>query len=250
MATLPASLRLTCWVASFSVHGAALIAASHGPEAAAGAERTPSRDILVDLASELETQPSERQTTSAQKGSIAPPTHHHPYPVRWDHDAHPHDPWLVHPPIAAASEAASVRETETQRAPPMRFTMVVASDNRPPALGTPGAPAKGPASDPDPGGDALPLPEERVSSPARLATPIAPPYPPEARAQEIEADVVLAIVVRSNGEVADARVVQRAGFGFDEAALRAVRAARFIPAQNDARRVAVQMRWTVSFRLR
>src|SRR5260370_17841832 len=90
-----------------------------------------------------------------------------------------------------------------------------------------------PALDPALGGDVSPLPEEIVSSPARLATLMSPAYPAEARAQEVEADVVLTIVVTSAGEVSDARIVHAAGFGFDEAALSAARAARFTPAQRD-----------------
>ncbi len=99
------------------------------------------------------------------------------------------------------------------------------------------------------GADSLPLPEEAVSAPARLANPLAPTYPPEARAQELEADVVLAIVVASTGEVVEQRVLKTAGAVFDDEALRAMRSARFIPAQRDGRRVAVRMRWSVSFRL-
>jgi len=79
---------------------------------------------------------------------------------------------------------------------------------------------------------------------------VSPAYPAEARAQEIEANVVLALVVSSLGAVEDARVVKGAGFGFDEAARSSIRRARFVPARHQGQAVAVRMRWTVSFRLR
>jgi protein TonB len=82
-----------------------------------------------------------------------------------------------------------------------------------------------------------------------LVAPVAPKYPPEARSQEIEADVVLGIVVGTSGQVADARVLQPAGYGFDREALSAIRNARFRPAELDGQPVAVRMRWSVSFRL-
>jgi TonB family protein len=78
---------------------------------------------------------------------------------------------------------------------------------------------------------------------------IAPVYPTEARAQGVEADVVLAIVVTAAGTVSQARVEKRAGFGFDEAVLAAVRAARFTAAQREGRAVPVRMRLAYSFRL-
>jgi TonB family protein len=175
---------------------------------------------------------------------VPPPAHTHPYPVAMDHDAHPHDPSLVHLPFApaATSPEAMVATPPT----PARFSMTVTTT---PAV-APAASAWRVDAAPESGSDSAPLSEDDVSSPARLATAMSPAYPSEARAQEIEADVVLAIVVASTGEVVDARVLKAAGFGFDQEALRAVRAARFIPARHEGRRVAVQMRWAVSFRLR
>ena len=62
--------------------------------------------------------------------------------------------------------------------------------------------------------------------------------------------MALEIVVDAGGHVMDARVTKRAGFGFDDAALAAVRTYRFAPAQHEGRAVGVRMRWSVSFRLR
>ena len=98
--------------------------------------------------------------------------------------------------------------------------------------------------------DDAPLPEQNVSSPARLAQGAAPAYPPDAREDGVEADVPMEIVVSGAGAVESARVVQRAGHGLDEAALAAVRRFRFTPASKDGRPVRVRMRWTMQFRLR
>jgi protein TonB len=89
----------------------------------------------------------------------------------------------------------------------------------------------------------------QVSSPARLVTRAGVVYPPEARAQEIETDVRVEIVVDETGRVVAARSLSNAGYGLDDAALRAIRRYRFAPATKDGRPVRIRMRWTVQFRL-
>jgi periplasmic protein TonB len=91
--------------------------------------------------------------------------------------------------------------------------------------------------------------EAGVSSRARLLEGTPPEYPPAARAAAVEADLPLEIVVDAGGTVVDARLLKHAGFGLDEAALRAVRGYRFIPAQRAGHGVSVRMRWVVDFRL-
>jgi protein TonB len=88
-----------------------------------------------------------------------------------------------------------------------------------------------------------------VSTPPRLIGSIAPAYPPEAAAQGIESSVVVSFVVTTTGAVADVQLVKRAGHGLDEAALRAVQGARYLPARHGGRAVAVRKRITVSFAL-
>jgi TonB family protein len=95
-----------------------------------------------------------------------------------------------------------------------------------------------------------PLREDLATVPARLLASSAPVYPPTARASEAEADVPLSIVIDTSGRVVDAKVIVSAGHPFDEAALMAVRAYRFLPAQRNGARVRVRMRWVVQFRLR
>jgi protein TonB len=92
--------------------------------------------------------------------------------------------------------------------------------------------------------------ERDVSQRAKLVSASEVSYPSEARAAEIEAEVPVEIVVAATGHVADARSLTRTGYGLDDAALRAIRGYRFEPALRAGRRVAVRMRWQVSFRLR
>jgi protein TonB len=89
-----------------------------------------------------------------------------------------------------------------------------------------------------------------VAVPARLMASAALVYPAPARAAEVEADVGVEIVVDARGRVIEARALTTSGFGFDQAALHAVRAYRFSPAQRSGRAVRVRMRWNVQFRLR
>ena len=90
----------------------------------------------------------------------------------------------------------------------------------------------------------------QVSAPARLlaSTPVI--YPAAARAAEIETSIAIEIVVDTHGRVVEAHALSAAGYGLDDAALRAVRAYQFAPAQRAGRAVRVRMRWDVQFRLR
>jgi TonB family protein len=92
--------------------------------------------------------------------------------------------------------------------------------------------------------------EAEVGVPAHLIASAPLVYPPRARAAEVEASVALEIVVDTGGRVTGARLLVPAGYGLDEAALAAVRAYRFSPAQRFGKPVRVRMRWSVLFRLR
>ncbi len=185
----------------------------------------------------------------AAASPVSPSTHAHAYPVSPDHDAVPHDPSIVHAPFVGAPLPDAPAPVV-----PVRFAMtVIASGELPGSKTEAGGP---PTAD---GSGALrreeaPTLEGDVSLPARLASSLAPVYPPAAREDGAEADVVLVIVVSSTGTVTEvglaADAERAAASGFEEAALRALRDARFIPAQRDGKPVAVRMRWTVSFRLR
>ena len=95
--------------------------------------------------------------------------------------------------------------------------------------------------------------EERaavVSDPIALNR-IVPVYPRSARRKGHEGVVTVAISVAENGVVAHAEVVSSSGYKeLDEAALSAVRSARFAPAMSDGVRVRGELRLTFDFRLR
>jgi TonB family protein len=196
------------------------------------------------------------EPASAQPASRSAPSHTHDYPVPPSHDAHPHDPSVVHDhdqgPVVDRSPATegAPSAVAAEPAPMPRFTIAIgnakARAGAAPARGD-GETARGEAA----GGAAGEiLSEGQVSSPAKLVASVAASYPPLARASEIEADVPLEIVVDTEGRVIDARVVARAGSGFDESALSAVKRYRFAAARHDGKPVRVRMRWSVQFRLR
>src|SRR5450432_2128729 len=91
----------------------------------------------------------------------------------------------------------------------------------------------------DPSGGA-PLPVASTDANDAAVAPVLqahpdPVYPADALRDRISGTVGLELIVDENGHVVDAKVVQPAGHGFDEAALAAVRIWSFVPArQNDA----------------
>jgi protein TonB len=91
--------------------------------------------------------------------------------------------------------------------------------------------------------------ESGVSTKARLRKGPPAEYPADARADGVEGDVALEIVVNASGSVASARTLGHVGHGMDEAALAAVRTYVFSPAVREGRNVRVRMRWVVQFRL-
>jgi TonB family protein len=91
-------------------------------------------------------------------------------------------------------------------------------------------------------------PPELSKAPRLLRMPPAP-YPPKALAEGREAVVVLQIDVDAAGKVTSASVLQGAGPDFDEAALRAVRAAVFEPAEAAGKPVPVRITYRYRFTL-
>jgi len=89
-------------------------------------------------------------------------------------------------------------------------------------------------------GDLIPGPGPGVTPP-RVTRPAAPRYPPAARRMNREATVSVRVLVDENGRVVEAEVPNKAGLGFDEAAMEAARATGYSPATKDG--VAGRM-WT------
>jgi TonB family protein len=197
-------------------------------------------------------------------------------------DARPRDPTLVHaraapPAHTPASEAiqpsdvssspgASLDETPARQESPPLFVLTAigvrakteattavetgaVADQRG-AVGRRGTADVGASPGAASDGAERVFAESAVDVPARLLAPSTVEYPAEARATGVEADVPVEIVLDERGTVASARSLGSAGYGFDEAALRAVRHLRFTPALRAGRAVRVRMRWPVVFRLR
>jgi protein TonB len=151
---------------------------------------------------------------------------------------------------SARSQVACVASaTETTRGSPATIANVgIPSFTI--AIGSPAAEASGTARSVDAAGDDTEaVPEEGVSTPARLARGGAPVYPQLAREKGVEADVPLEIVISPAGVVESARALSHPGYGLEQAALEGVRSYRFSPAIQRGRPVRVRMRWTVEFRL-
>lgn len=77
-----------------------------------------------------------------------------------------------------------------------------------------------------------------------------PTYPPEAQALGLAAEVGLEVDISAEGEVLDARVIEPAGHGFDEAAVEALRQFRFSPAEIDGVPTAVTIEYRLRFEFR
>jgi TonB family protein len=215
----------------------------------------------IDVATEAPVTPPapEQETPSANVASAAPtpPTHTHPFPVDPSHDAHPHDPSQPHdhatpPDTHEHEEPAAAAPVTMSEAPLPRFTIPSGAAQNAPGgatssastgASTGSAPASAPADD-------AAVPASSVQVAAKLQSSVVAAYPVDARADDVEGDVQLEIVVDREGRVVEARVARPAGHGFDEAALQAIRRYRFSPAQREGHNVRVRMPWSVQFRLR
>ncbi len=152
----------------------------------------------------------------------------------------------VHAAPAPVSDAAPAA-TATNDAAPARFAMSAGTVASGPALvstATSAVAASGSTS------EVAALAEGDVDQRARLLAMGPLVYPSAARDAELEADVAVDLVVATDGRVVTARAASHAGYGLEDAAVRAVRGYRFSPALRAGRAVAVRMRWTVQFRLR
>ena len=227
---------------SFAVHFAvfASVTAGHAPESDAAAKL----DDVIELQPQVEDEPEIRTPAAPTKEqATVPRTHEHPYPVARSHDNHPHDPSLAHLPLATAEDAPAQPPpvVATEAAAP-QFTIALGNSAQTSHTVANGAQGSGEV-------ETAILPESGVSVAARLQSVAPATYPPRARGEQVEADVPVEIVLDAQGRVIDAKLVKRAGYGFDESALDAVRRYRFSPAQKNGQSVRVRMRWVVQFRL-
>jgi protein TonB len=239
-------------VAAFGLSGALHAAAWLVPVGHHGQDRSASdRRINVDVTEVMpapELPVPEPMVTPPADPARNGPSRQDPFPVPASHESVPRELDMAHP-RAPAARAETGAPAKTAPA------LVVATDDTPRftiAIG-PGDDSYGAVST---RGAALshedasePLPEPSVDVPARLLMGLAPSYPGAARAEGIEGDVRLELVVGVSGAVEGARVVRGVGRGLDEAALRAVRQFRFAPATKASHAVRVRMGWAMQFRL-
>jgi protein TonB len=255
--------------ASAVVHAAVLFTAVGHPAAARGEAEAGVAEVdvtgLEPAPLEEERAPQPQREEEHEASHSAHRSHTHPYPVPASHDWTPHDRRLVHvfaPPSLPTGphEASPAPDVPAATEDPPHFAITVGGGGSHAPAGAPNAPSavvplhgesmgegerasRGEAS-------GEPVPEQSVSTPARLASGGAPAYPPEARALGVEASVALDLVVSASGAVETARALRRAGHGLDEAAIAAVRGYRFVPATRGGRAVRVRMRWVMQFELR
>jgi TonB family protein len=240
--------------ASVALHAAAIAAGGHSAAQALGRRPIGADVATVDIDVEqpnvvpalqdLPHPPVER----AARASGSP--HRHPYPVAPSHDARPHDPSIVHVPIAPPADEAAATGPNVVDAPadaPVRFVLPLGNATMTGTRATSGGAEEAAVSS---GEASVTYDESQVSVSARLLASTPLEYPPEALTAQLESDVTLELIVDTNGRVVQAKSASEAGHGLDRAAIDAVRGYRFSPAIRRGRPVAVRMRWTVQFRLR
>jgi TonB family protein len=87
-------------------------------------------------------------------------------------------------------------------------------------------------------------------TPPQLLREVKPGYTDEARRRGTEGDVVLEIVVRSDGNVGDVKLLRSLGSGLDQKAIEAVRQWKFSPARRMGAPVDVVVEVSVNFKQR
>lgn len=94
------------------------------------------------------------------------------------------------------------------------------------------------------------VPIFEVTKMPRAIRAVEPEVPDAFRSQSREAVVVVEVAISASGRVVEARVVKKAGFGLDEAAIDAARRTSFEPAMQGDRPVAVKMQIPYRFKVR
>ncbi|GEM_PF-5868411 len=74
-------------------------------------------------------------------------------------------------------------------------------------------------------------------------------YPLKAKQLGVEGTVILEADIDTEGKIINIRIIKKAGFGFDEAALNMIKMSKFSPAYSNGKPVPVRMRFTILFKL-
>ena len=97
--------------------------------------------------------------------------------------------------------------------------------------------------------DSIPVPRDEYlitrMPKIRRETRIA--YPKEARAAEVQGNVVVELLIDSLGKVRNVKLISGPGYGLNEAAVAALQSFEFEPAEIASEKVAVQIRYTYKF---
>ena len=174
-----------------------------------------------------------------------------PAPARPPASATKTSPPPASPPPAedrAPSAAALDQQRRTDNQParqevPAPSTAVAAQSSAPLMAPPPPPPQQGTRE-----GDLVEI--DSVDTVPRPLQPIRPAYPAMAAHQKAQGNVILTAFISETGTVLDVKVLRGAPFGFDDAALRAVRGSRFTPATKDGKRVRTWMPIPINFTLK
>ena len=238
----------SAFIASVALHafGALAFVVARQPSVRADAARA-AKEIFVPVDEEEDAQPEQTALVGAEAAAPAGAANRPEPPVAVRAVA------VAAPRVLEAAPAPEPSKDPVDAVPTVQapariafastFTLSTHGATNPAATGVTGVTAGAASFD-----DAVA--ENRVSVPARLLGSAAVAYPVAAREAEVEADVPVQIVVDVGGHVVEAHALTSAGYGFPDAAVRAVRGYRFSPAQKDGHAVRVRMRWVVQFRLR
>ncbi|MFN7130483.1 MAG: energy transducer TonB [Myxococcales bacterium] len=93
------------------------------------------------------------------------------------------------------------------------------------------------------------VPPYKVSTLPELVGEVKAPFPEEARKLGMEGEVLLKLTIDATGKVVAARVLKGAGYGFDEAALQAVKKFRFKPGTEGGEAIITEINYTYTFLL-
>jgi periplasmic protein TonB len=93
------------------------------------------------------------------------------------------------------------------------------------------------------------VPAGQVAEIPQLLDEVKAPYPPQARKDGVEGDVILLLTIDDHGNVAKVRKVVGIGHGLDEAAIDAVKRFKFKPARYNGVAVATEIRWVYSWEI-
>ena len=229
---------------SLTIHGILAVAIWLYIEYAPGVDVSVSLDLnSVELSfaeTESEATPSQSMPSSPQ---CMPSDPARPASAASDLHCMPSDPArpdakLVVPDTSPDPDSVAIPKPleAVKLSPPTSLTHCTPSDLARPASAASPAPAPRQA---------------RVDAPPRPKRNIKPDYPRGARQRGEQGEVTVEMRVDESGAVSAASVVASSGFPeLDEAALRAVRSARFTPAKSGGKSVAATARIALTFKLK